>query len=166
MGFLNSSDHSERTMQQASEYDPTLPPSNPEAIEAIERANQFERAGNYEAAIAVLSEQIELGNDTRMVCRYCRGEAMLEAGQYDRAIADFEVIMANGLRFVREALQPAAAVDMAYIFALRGEADFEAVIDRVEPNENFFIRRELLTRADLEKMYRANRRSGVRPRST
>jgi len=28
-----------------------LPPSNPEAIEAIERANQFERVRNYEATM-------------------------------------------------------------------------------------------------------------------
>lgn len=152
-------------MQQATDYDPTLPPSNSQALEAVERSSAFLRVGNYDAAIAVLSEQIALGNDTRMVCRYCRGEAMLEAGQYDHAIVDFEVIMANELRFAKEALQPAAVVDMAYIFALRGEADFETVIERVKPNENFFIRRELLTRADLEKMYRANRRSGVRPRS-
>jgi hypothetical protein len=30
---------------------PDLPPSNPEAIEAIERANQFERVRNYEATM-------------------------------------------------------------------------------------------------------------------
>lgn len=152
-------------MQNDTGQDQTLPPANPDVTEAIERANEFQRGGNYQAAIAVLSEQIELGNDTRMVCRYCRGGALLEAGQYDKALVDFEVIMANQLKFVQEALQPAVVVDMAYIFALRGEAAFESVIERVRPNENFFIRRELLTRADLEKMYGANRRSHLKPRS-
>jgi hypothetical protein len=152
-------------MQQATDYDLTLPPSNPQVIEAIERANQFEQAHNYDAAIGVLSEQIELGNDTRMVCRYSRGSTLLEAGDYDGAVADFDVIMASPLRFVKEALQPAAAVDLAYIFALRGEADFETVVTQVQPNQNFFIRGELLTRADLEKMYEANRRSRLKPRS-
>jgi hypothetical protein len=152
-------------MQQANDYDPTLPPSNPQVVEAIEQANQFEQARNYDGAIAVLSEQIDLGNDTRMVCRYSRGSALLEAGDYDRAIMDFKAIMANPLRFVKEALQPAAAVDLAYIFALRGEVDFETIIAQVQPNQNFFIRRDLLTRADLEKMYEANRRSRLKPRS-
>ena len=144
-------------MPQASD-DETLPPSNSHVSDAIDRATAFEQAGNHDAAVAVLSEQIDAGNDTRLICLYCRGSAYLESGRYDRALSDFSIIMANRLRFVREALQPAAAANMAYVYAVRGEGAFASVIKRVPPEKNFFIRRELLTRADLEEMYRANSR--------
>lgn len=127
-------------------------------------ATIFHRAGDHAAAIAALAPLIAEGDLQGRFAVHHRARIFISAGSHDAALADFRSLLDDDHPRIVSALHDGCRIQAAWILALRGDSDFCGLFDRIPDGREYVIGDSIVTKTDLARLYRANRKSEA-PRS-